>query len=181
MLDAVVVEPAKRGRKPAELPVLRTEDGTRMSRYAVEKAVGLRRENGSAKLRRLTHRHYQIIGLHIEGKSLEQICSMLHVSISTVSRVLNDPLAKGVLQKVYKHREGELHALTGVSLGVVRKVLVEDHTVEQKLKAVDKVIKFRETMLDKESGKESAEDVVQRILQNATVHGDVNIQVNNGD
>lgn len=180
-LQALLTEPsvaaaiggATRGRKPGALATL-----PQTQRYLMEKRVGIRRENGSAKLSKLTARHYKIIGLHLEGKSLEQICVECHVTISTASRVLNDPLAKSLLAKVYGHREQEIHALAGQALQATREALSPEKDIGTRLRGVDKFVKIRETMIDKEKGRETAEDVVAKILEKATINGDVNVQVN---
>lgn len=165
--------------KAKDLPQLRDESGTPLTRYAIEKAIGKRRENGASKLKRLTNRHYNILALHLAGKSLEDICSLLRVSYTTVSRVVNDPMAQSVLKRVYNHREEEIHALAGKAIAVTRAAMNDD-AMGTRLKGVDRFLKIRETMLGKDDGRESAEDVVTRILENAKIMGNVNIQVNNG-
>lgn len=166
-------EGATRGRKPGPMAGMHLS-----ARYLAEKRAGIRRENGAMKLSRLTARHYKIIGLHLEGKSLEEICASCHVSISTASRVLNDPLAKSLLAKVYGHREAEINALAGKAIAATREALTGDHDIGTKLRGVDRFVKIHDTLIDKEKGRESAEDVIARLLQGATVNGDVNIQVN---
>lgn len=168
-------EGATRGRKPTQLAHMPTTQ-----RYAVEKATGIRRENGAMKLTRLTHRHYKIIGLHLEGKSIEEIANTLHLSFSTISRVLNDPLSQGILKRVYNHREEEIHALAGKAIAATREALTGDHPVSVKLRGVDRFVKIRETMVNKEQGRESAEDVIARILSNAKFVNS-NVQINVGD
>lgn len=164
---------ATRGRKPTALATLAPTQ-----RYLAEKRSGIRRENGALKLRRLTARHYKIIGLHLEGKSLEAICQECRVTISTASRILNDPLAKSLLAKVYGHREQEIHALAGKALEATRDALGADKDIGTRLRGVDKFVKIRESMLDKDEGRETAEDVVAKILEKAQINGTVNIQVN---
>lgn len=164
---------ATRGRKPSALAVLPPNQ-----RYLAEKRAGIRRENGALKLTRLTARHYKIIGLHLEGKGLEEICKLCHVTVSTASRILNDPLAKTLLAKVYGHREQEIHALAGQAIEATRAALDPGKDIGTRLRGVDKFVKIRETMIDKEKGRETAEDVVASILERAQINGTVNIQVN---
>lgn len=165
------------GRTPTALAYL-----PRQHRYLAEKRSGLRRENGALKLTRLTHRHYKIIGLHLEGKSIEEIANTLHLSFSTISRVLNDPLSQGILKRVYNHREEEIHALAGKAIEATREALTGDHPIGVKLRGVDRFVKIRETMVNKEQGRESAEDVIARILSNAKfVNSNVQINVNSGE
>lgn len=172
-INEVTGKGATRGRKPSALAVLPSNQ-----RYLTEKRIGMRRENGAMKLKRLTARHYGIIGRHLEGKSLEQICQECHVTISTASRILNDPLAKGLLAKVYGHREQEIHALAGQALQATRDALDPGKDIGTRLRGVDKFVKIRETMIDKEKSRETAEDVVASILEKAQINGTVNIQVN---
>ena len=163
------------GRKPTALAYL-----TRPDRYLAEKRAGIRRENGAMKLTRLTHRHYKIIGLHLEGKSLEEISNTLHISFSTISRVLNDPLSQGILKRVYSHREEEIHSLAGKAIEATREALTGDHPIGVKLRGVDRFVKIREVMVNKEQGRESAEDVIARILSNAKFINS-NVQINVGE
>jgi hypothetical protein len=147
----------------------------------VEKVVGARRENGALKLKRLTARHLRIIGAHLSGLSIEQVAAEQRVTISTVSRVLNDPLAKTLLDRVYKSREEELHALAGQAVAAVRDGLDKGQGVTTRLRAVKTYAQLREVLLPKGVVQESAEDVIQRMLAKGTIiNGDVNVQVNNG-
>jgi len=172
--------PHLRGRRPSNLPALTNESGKVLPRYVREKVLGLRRENGAMKLKRLTHRHMQIIGMHLEGQSIEQVAYNNRVTISTVSRVLNDPLAQQLLKQVYSDKESEIQALAGKAIGVVRDALIGDHALSLKLRAVDRYVKVRETMLSKEKGPETAEDVIARMLSGGNIIAN-NVQINMGD
>jgi len=171
--------PDRRGRRPAEpLPTLRNSQGEVIPRYVAEKFLGIRRTNGAMKLKRLTNRHLSIIGMHLEGHSLEVIANNMNCTFSTVSRILNDPLAQSILKRVYDDRKGEVHALGGKAIEVVREGLSEEQSIGTRLRAVDRFVKIRQTMIGDEGGEETAEDVIARMLDRATVLGDVNIQVN---
>lgn len=172
-------EIGRRGRKPIDLPTIPAPGGGNLARYAIEKLTGLRRENGAMKLKRLTHRHYRIIGLHLEGNSLEQISSSMHITFTTISRVLNDPLAQSILKRVYGHREEEIEALTGKAIDATRSAITGDHPIGMKLRGVDRLIKIREVMLSKDKGRESAEDVIARMLRGATFINS-QVQINAG-
>jgi len=172
--------PNVRGRRPNDLPKLTDANGRMLPRYLVEKAIGKRRENGALKLSRLTNRHMKIIGAHLHGLSLEQIAMEQSVSVATVSRVLNDPLAVALLRKVYGHREDEIQALGGKAVDVVRRALDKDQPMSTQLRAVDRYAKLRETMLPKDKANESAEDVIARMLARGNIIGE-NIQINFGD
>ena len=170
--------PGQRGRKPANLPVIYNANGEVVPRYLTEKMLGMRRMNGAMKLQRLTHRHLKIIGMHLEGHSLEMIAMNMPCSINTVSRVLNDPLSQVILKRTYEDRKGEVQALGGKAIAAVREGLDERHPVGTRLRAVDRFAKIRQTMLGEDAGEDSAEDVIARMLSRMNVAGDVNIQVN---
>jgi hypothetical protein len=172
--------PGQPGRKAAEVPTVLDQNGQALPRYLVEKINGQRRENGAMKLRRLTARHYRIIGMHLEGLSLERIARECLVTVSTASRIINDPLAQDIIKKVFSNREGEIQSLGGKALDAVRAGLDEGQTVGVRLKAVGAYTKMREAMLPKDKGSESAEDVIARILGNAKIIGTQNVQVNIG-
>lgn len=171
--------PGARGRKPANLPALTDSGGRALPRYLVEKVIGTRRENGALKLKRLTNRHLKLIGAHLEGLSLEQIAHANHLTIATVSRVLNDPLAQAMLKRVYTSREGEIQALGGKAVDVVRRGLDKEQPIGVQLRAVDRYTKLRETMLPKDKLSDTAEDVIARMLERGNIIGE-NIQINIG-
>ena len=170
--------PGQRGRKPAPaLPVIRDSDGNVIPRYLTEKHLGVRRENGAMKLKKLTNRHLKIVGMHLEGASVEMIASNCNCTISTVSRILNDPLAQQILKRVYSDREGEVQALGGKALQAVRDGLDKQQPINTRLRAVSSYAKVREVMMPKDKGSESAEDVIARMLAAVQINGG-NVQMN---
>jgi hypothetical protein len=171
--------PGQPGRKAASTPVVLDQNGKSLPRYLVEKLNGTRRENGAMKLKRLTARHYRIIGLHVEGKSLEQISRDCLITVSTASRILNDPLAQEIIKRMYSHRENEIQALGGQALEAVRDSLDKGQNVGTRLRGVAAYAKIRETMMPKDKGQESAEDVIARMLGSNLIVGN-NVQVNIG-
>jgi len=173
--------PGRRGRKPKTIPVLRDSNGGVIPRYITEKMLGDRRPTGAMKLKHLTNRHLRIIGMHLEGHSGEFIAQQMSCTISTVSRILNDPLAQTIIKRVFEDRKGEVHALGAKALEAVRDGLAPEQSLHTRLRAVDKYAKIRTVMIGEEKGDESAEDVIARMLGRMTVvNGDVNIQVNEG-
>jgi hypothetical protein len=148
--------------------------------YQKQKREGLRRSNGALKLKKLNNRHLDIISRHLQGESGEQISTTLGITIITVSRVLNDPLAKEFLSKIYEDRQGEIDALAGAAIDVVRDGLRGQHSLREKLTAVDKYSKLKETIGKKGAETQTAEDVVQRMLESLTIT-DSNVQINLGD
>ena len=140
--------------------------------YMREKALGIRHENGAQKLKALTARHLQIINFHISGLSMEKISEALGLSMSTIWRVLNDPLAKAFLQNVYAARQMEIDALLGQSIEAVRSTL-EDGNTREKLMAVGAYSKLKQTVAGETNPAKTAEDVATQIIANAQ-----NLQLN---
>lgn len=151
--------------------------GNKVSKYHREKAEGLRRSNGARKLKRLTSRHLKIISLHLAGESGEKIAVLCHCTPVTVSRILNDPLAREVISRVYEDRQGEIDALAGEAIKAVRDTLKGDHTPRTKLAAVDKFVKLKDSIGRQDDSAKTAEDVVRQIFQ---VQG-TNVQINVGE
>jgi hypothetical protein len=169
--------PGQVGRRPANLPALTDADGRLLPKYLVEKITGVRRETGSLKLKRLTTRHMKMIGMRLEGLPLEQIAMQMSCTVATASRVLNDPLARNLLQRIYSDREDQLKALAGPATEAVRAALAKDQPMGVRLRGVDRYTKMREVMLPKDAANETAEDVIQRIL-NSTNFINSNVQIN---
>lgn len=149
--------------------------------YEREKRQGVRRANGARKLKKLSARHLKIISLHLAGKSGEQIASLIGCTVVTVSRILNDPLARDLLTKVYEDRQAEIDALAGDAIQAVREGLQGDHPLREKLMAVDKFTKLKDSIGKGEDEGLTAEDVIERMFNRMNVAGDVNVQINAGD
>jgi hypothetical protein len=167
----------QRGRKPApQLPKLfDPSSGRLLDQYTSEKRLGIRRETGQLKLKKLTFRHRKIIALHIQGFSGEQIAFYMNCTNLTVSKVLNDPLAQSYISAATKDRELELKALLGSAVNVVREGMTKEGLdIGTKLKAVDRYSKLR-SALDTGQEKISAEDIIAQMLERAK---SINIQNN---
>lgn len=145
--------------------------------YEREKRQGIRRANGARKLKKLSNRHLQIITKHLEGKSGEEISAEMHVTFITVSRVLNDPLAKDLISTVYRDRQGEIDALAGKAIDAVRTGL-DSPSPRVKLTAVGSFAKLKETIGKEESTAKTAEDIVAAIFKGHA--GIENLQINIG-
>lgn len=165
------------GTPPASLK--HTSGGDPLSRYEDEKRQGLRRSNGARKLKKLSNRHLEIIARHLQGESGEQISSVMGITGITVSRVLNDPMAKDFLARIYEDRQGEIDALAGAAIDVVRDGLRGNHTLREKLTAVDKYTKLKDSIGKEEDGALTAEDVIQRMMESFTIT-DSQVQINVG-
>ena len=149
------------------------------TQYESEKRSGLRRSNGARKLKKLSHRHLAILSQHLEGKSGEEIAKEMRVRVVTISRVLNDPMVKQLTSRIFSDRQMELDALAGKAIGVVRDGLGSDHGIKERLAAVDKYTKLKDTIGAEESSAESAEDIVDRIFKGVSTES-LNVQINVG-
>ena len=157
------------GRKPAQLPALLDSVGRLLPRYEVEKRVGIRRGDGSRNLRRLSNRHIRIIAKHLRGDSSESIGASIGCTVVTISRILHDPLAEQLITTVFKARQKEIGALAGEAIDAVRTGLRLKNDNRTRLTAVDKYIKLAEVINKDSSGPETAEDVIARMLERASI------------
>jgi len=172
---------AKTGRGALTVPPLRDPSGNLLPRYEREKAVGIRRENGARKLKKLNTRHLSMISMRLQGCSLEQVAQSFGCTVATVSRIMNDPLAQQYLQTVYQDRKQEIDALAGKVIEAVRTGL-DSVNVRDKLAAVSKYTEVKKTIAADSAPEETAEDVAAKILSGLTVkdNGQVNVQILSG-
>lgn len=161
------------GRKPQSLPSISVGRGL-LSRYDREKIAGLRRETGARKLNRLSNRHLNMIAMHLSGMSGADISQAIGCTQSTVSRILNDPLAQEVILQTYRDRQQELDALTGSALEALRNAL-KHGSGSEKLAAIDKLVKLKQAIAPETNPMETAEDFARAIVEKADT---VNVQIN---
>jgi hypothetical protein len=147
--------------------------------YESEKRTGIRRANGARKLKKLSNRHLAMISMHVEGIRGEDIAKRMHVRGVTVSRVLNDPLVKIIISRIFSDRQLELDALAGKAINAVREGMDDKVSIRERLTAVDKYTKLKDSIGAEVSSVESAEDVVERIFKGVSIK-DSHIQVNVG-
>ncbi len=102
----------------------------------------------------------------------------MRIRVVTVSRILNDPMVKQLTGRIFTDRQMELDALAGKAIGVVREGLTEG-TLREKLTAVDKFSKLKDTIGAEQSSAESAEDIVSRIFKIGSAEN-LNVQINVG-
>ena len=150
-----------------------------LSKYEQEKELGIRRENGARNLSKLKPIHYKLIELHISGMSNNEIARRLRKSVPTISIWLNDPLVISELDKYYKAEDARFKALYSKTIDVIEDALnTEKHGINTNMKAARLYLQAHRKF-DEDSGpeKETAEDIVQRVM-NAI---QVNVTVNNGN
>ena len=181
-LNTSEAEGRKPGRRPQNLPTMTNSSGELLPRYEIEKRVGIRRQDGSRNLRRLSSRHIRIIAKHLRGDSSESIALSIGCTVVTISRILHDPLAERLIESIFKVRQKELDALAGEAIDAVRTGLRQKGDTRTKLTAVDKYTKLREVMNKDSAGPETAEDVIARILEHSKILiKDSNVQIVSGE
>jgi len=152
--------------------------------YLEEKRNGSRLPNGAMPLKRLTAKHKQIILMHLSGLSNNEIALASGRTPVSISRILHDPLAEPEISRLLKDTEKEFEALYPKSVERLREAmdaetLAKTPAYTTRLKAVDIYFRASGKYQDADTGKETAEDVIQRILQNPLVQ--VNINTNVGE
>ncbi len=115
-------------------------------------------------LKRLNVRHRQIMALWLAGYNLNEISQTLDCAYATVHRVLNDETVQHHLGQVSEKTDGEIRDLIPRSIQVLRDAL-NNEDPKFALRAAENVLKMNGKFNDKAEESESAEDVVQRILQ----------------
>ena len=141
------------------------------AKYYLEKASGARLENGLPPLKRLTARHIAILIEHLAGRRGYEIAEKHRVREPTVSRIIHDPLGQAFLKKRYNHVDQEFEALYGQAVNVLRDGLKNTNSMKDRLRAAELHFKKRGDFKEQNVVKETAEDVIQRILN-------LNVQVN---
>ena len=150
-----------------------------VERYEEEKLSGKRRESGALNLKRLRPKHIQVLALHLQGMKQSHIANRLGLSQPWVSNVISDPLSQEYITQFLEEQKGRLTGLFARSLDAVQEGLEAVHPTSDnplygtRLKAADMVFKLQGSYDEVVSSDESAEDVIERMLQ-------VNVQVNTG-
>lgn len=122
-----------------------------LSPYEDEKLMGIRNANGSMKLKELGPKHERVIEMFLLGRSHKEISKETEYSVPHISLIVNDPLARGVIERVSQHWEDELKAMKPLVLNVLRKGLLHD-SIKIGLSAVDRYAKMTGAEEDKGGG-----------------------------
>ena len=151
--------------------------------YQQEKEAGLRRSNGALNLKRLKPKHLRIIECHIGGLKNKEIAELTGHTPSWISLVLSDPLSQQLLEAHTQEQRSRLVGMYERSLDAVEDALDATHKSSgepahaTRLKAADMVMKLRGEYNENEDAEETAEDVIERMLQ--VLPTQVNVQINN--
>lgn len=133
--------------------------------YEDERARGIRQEgNGRQRLKKLRPVHKLIIKLHLLGKKQVEIAKQLNRDQAYISLILNDPLAQAEIERTNKDLDDEFRALYSDAIDAIRKGLNHENP-DVRLRAADKYLKAHgKYQPEKEVSSDTAEDVIQRIL-----------------
>lgn len=140
--------------------------------YREEKRLGKRLPNGAKPLQRLTVRHRMILQMHLSGAKNEEIAGVMEITANTVSRILNDPLAREYVNNHLRDEDHRFATMYTGALDVLQDGLRSDR-FSHRLQAANMVFKKRGDFNKAEETGETAEDVIGKIYQ---IHA--NIQVN---
>lgn len=108
--------------------------------------------SGHNRLKKLTNRHLKILTLHLSGDfSNVGVARELGCSVTTVQRVLGDPLAQTLINDFQAGHLQELEALLPKAITAVRKGL-SSGDVKTSLLAVDRFLKMTGQDADQHQG-----------------------------
>ena len=142
-------------------------------RYEEEKRLGIRAPNGAARLRKLTGKHLRVVNFHMQGLKAYEIADIMRVSGAWISTVLNDPLAKAVIEQRFVDVDNEHFAK---SIKVVGEKLDADDPAIQ-LRAADMIWRARGRYDKKGDDRPTAEDIVQKMLAMAKDTGEASVTI----
>ena len=119
------------------------------------------------------HKWFEVMALHLAGKSSNEICEIVGYSLQTYYRIMNSPRSIAVRQQLLSMYQDEFEALFNKVIINIRDQLGSEdvktqQTAQQQWLNAEK--KFNKKIGGDRPG-ESAEDLVSRLLN-------VNVQVN---
>jgi len=147
------------------------------TQYEEEKALGIRKSTGALKLKKLRPWHHTIIRMHLAGIPAKEISRLTGRNYAYIHIVLNDPLSQEHIRRAANLHEMHFGALYGNVVDGIRDGLQEEQPVRVRLRAAEIYLKEKERQDGKVDDKETAEDVVAKIV-NAI---QVNVNVSTGD
>lgn len=153
------------------------QSGYGHDKYAAEKKLGIRDPRGQLGLKKLRPIHRTMIQLHCQGMSNDAIARELGKTPITVHRILSDPLSQSEINRATESARAQLDAAQIIAIQRTVDALHPEQNIGTNLAGVDRYIKLSEHLGIRESGGETAEDVVGRIMAQVNVQ----VNVNTGD
>lgn len=131
----------------------------------------------------LSQKHKNIIALHAQGVSREEIGEFCKCTPEYVSMIVATPIAKEYLSDLERYLDSRMNALYSQSVETIHQGMMGNATDTQ-LKAARLQLEATNKLGKDNKESQSAEDVVSAILKAATAGTVVigqNVQVNQGD
>ena len=153
------------------------DDTNKVLSYQEEKDAGIRREDGAKNLATLKPVHLEMIEMHLHGWKNRDIAEAFSTTDSRVSILFHDPLAESIIAGARKDSEKRLSALHEKAVDVISDAMDTEKTIDDRLKGAN--LYFKENGKRSDDGAETAEDIVQKIL-NMQINGDVHIHSGGG-
>ena len=172
------VEESTTGKVSAHLlpSTIKNENGGFLTKYQAEKITGRRRSTGQLKLKRLTAKHLMIIAFHLQNMSGSAIANAIGCSEVKVSHVINDPLAREVIDGHLQLLKMEINALAKPAVQAVREGLEANQSLTNKFRAIS-MLKIVKEITGAEQQTQTAEDLVEALLSKG-INIQTNVQVN---
>lgn len=142
--------------------------------YEAERDIGLRRESGANKLKRLKPRHKKVLALHLAGWPSHEIAAEVGMTVSWVSTIISDPLSQQIINNFEELQEEEFKRLRVLANDTLREAMHPGNPIKTRLEGVREFHR-REASIVKGDKGETAEDVMEKILQRIEAE---NVQIN---
>ncbi len=137
---------------------------TRGQLYDWQKIIGDRTETGAMKLEKLKPKHKQVIALHLQGISNNDIARVVGYDAAWVCTVLSDPLVQPYIDKFNDMTDREIAALKARATDVFREKL-ESTDERVALAAADKIFKATGGYVAEQQQGVSAGEVIASALE----------------
>lgn len=124
-------------------------------------------------------RHVLMLRDYINGMSRSVIAMKYGVTPQTVTNLVNDPAVRETVQHSVQAGLNDMDTLLPLAVNAVRETLM-DGSRKEKLTAADKVFKVKGLYTAQDEKRETAEDVMQRLLAAIQINGPTVVNINNG-
>lgn len=137
----------------------------------LKRYVGLL-DNDSSVLQSLKSWQKQAIMLHLEGHSGKAISEQLNKSPQSIRKFLDSPPAKELISDYYRFLDSEFKSLYSQALSSMRACMDESAPLDTRRKAAEFVLKNLGHNQGTSVEEDSAEGIIQRVLNQYNVYVD---------
>lgn len=130
------------------------------------------------ELRKLSQKHKTIVSLHLQCVRREDIARIVGCTPEYVSFVVRQPLAQEYARTIEQYMDARLRSLYSKSVDAIQSAL-ESESHDAALKAARLQLEAIGKLKSDKDSRESAEDVVSKILSAVQVNVNVNVRGNN--